>query len=171
MTSPPMQPSVWAEIGHSWMGLKTWVKYWLFWLNAVFLAALALPPQPLRWWILLAYVAAGGCLLPIMLVQRGLSRLLGVGHLLPWIPLLIYLSLRMGSSAAGPQIRANTDPAVFSYVIVLMITLEICLGFDLVDVVRWFRGERYLMGSPDAVQARASQPARSLFSRPPGDRR
>lgn len=147
-----------VAIGRSWLSLKLWVKSWLFFLNAVFLAALFLPDTSLRDWVLYTYVAAGVCLLPIMLVQRGLTRLLGLGHLIPWVPLVVYLTLRITSDLAGPALTWSDSPFVFGYVVVLLATTLVCLALDVYDLSRWIRGERYVMGSAEAVAAGASLP-------------
>lgn len=149
--------SVWREIAVSWMSLKTWVKAWLFSLNAVFLGVLVFLPEPLVGWTMLAYVLAGVLLLGIMVPQRGLTRLLGLGHLIPWAPLLVYLVLRLSSDAAGSRIAPAADPGLFAYVLLLAGVVSVCLAFDLYDVLRWVRGERYVMGSAEAVEAGASR--------------
>ena len=140
------------------MSLKTWIKVWLFFLNGLFLFAMALPRGPLRAWIIYAYLAAGVCLLPIMIVQRGLTRLLGIGHLIPWLPLLAYLGMRLTTSVAGPQLTIARSPLEFAYVVVLFDAVFICLALDVYDVYRYVRGERYVMGSAEAVRAGASLP-------------
>lgn len=151
--------SVWAEIGRSWLAMKTWVKVWLFYLNAVFLAALALVDRPLGRWALVAYLASGPLLLAMMVRQRGLTRLLGLAHLLPWIPLTVYLSGRLACDWFGPRLRFAADPWAAGYAALLLASVTICLAFDAADVVRWLRGERYVLGSPEAVRRGASKPA------------
>jgi hypothetical protein len=148
---------IWRSIGRSWLALKTWVKVWLLVLNLVFLFALQLPRSPLRAWVVYSYLAAGICLLPIMVRQRGLTRLLGVGHLVPWLPLLAYLVLRVSSALAGPQLTLANAPLEFAYVVVLLDALVVCLTFDVYDVYRYARGERFVMGSREAAAAGASR--------------
>jgi len=150
--------SPWREVARSWLAMKTWVKVWLFFLNFVFLAAFAFD-DPLATWTLVAYFGAGVLLFPIMYVQRGLTRLLGVAHLVPWIPLLVYLELRLATDWAGPRIEWAGDPLFFGWAWLLWVSLIVCLGFDAYDLVRWRRGERFLLGSPEAVRAGASRPA------------
>lgn len=161
--------SVWRAIGRSWMALKTWVKGWLFLLNGLFLLALVFLPRPSAWYILLGYLASGPLLLGFMLIQRGLTRLLGLAHLIPWIPLLVYLVLRLTTSSAGPRITAAEAPFYTSYLIVLTAAVGVCLALDVLDVVRWFRGERYVLGSPAAAAAGASFEA-PMNSSPDADR-
>lgn len=152
--------SVWSDLGQSWMALKTWVKVWLFFLNAVLLGALAFPDDPAGTWTIRAYVAAGPLLAAIAIPQRGLTRLLGIAHIVPWTPLVVYLGVRLGADAWGPRITLGNDPALFGYVVVLLATLVVCLAFDFYDLARWLRGERFAMGSPEACRAGASSLAR-----------
>lgn len=145
-----------GRIVRSWASLETWVKMWLFWLNAVFLGALLFVDTPIGRWTVLAYLGAAPFLASMMIAQRGLTRLLGLAHLLPWAPLLAYLLLRVATGRLGPQLTSTSDPALFGYVCLLLLTLTVCLGFDFYDVVRWLRGERYVLGSDEAHRAGAS---------------
>jgi hypothetical protein len=155
-----MQASVLRDIGRSWMSLKTWVKLWLFWINAVMLAGIGALPDDLGVWTLVAYLLCAPLLLWLMLRQRGLTRLLGLAHIVPWLPLLIYALLRLTGAAVGPHITFATSPGLAGYALVLVVTLITCLAFDTYDVIRYARGEQYVMGSPDAAAAGASALAR-----------
>jgi uncharacterized membrane protein HdeD (DUF308 family) len=146
-------------IAASWRSMKPWVKYWLFALNAVFLLALAFWPDPIARFTLAAYVASGPWLVALMTYQRGLTRLLGVAHLIPWIPLIVYLALRVGSDLAGPQLTLAAMPLQWAYATSLLLITSICLVIDIVDVGRWFRGERYRLGAINAARAGASSRA------------
>lgn len=146
------------RVARSWLAMKTWVKTWLFFLNAVFLAAFVFD-DPLARWTLIAYVGAGVLLFPIMYCQRGLTRFLGIAHLIPWTPLLIYLELRLTTDWVGLRIEWSADPALFAWALLLWASVVVCLGFDVFDVVRWARGERYVLGSEEAVRVGASLPA------------
>jgi hypothetical protein len=141
----------------SWLAMKPAVKAWLFFLNAVFLSALFFPMEPLTAWVLAAYLASGPLLAAFMVAQRGLTRLLGIAHLIPWIPLSAYLVLRLSTDVAGPRVDPAAQGSLFLYVVVLLGTLSICLGLDVYDVVRWMRGERYVLGTPEAERAGASR--------------
>lgn len=152
-----------TAIAASWVSMKTWVKYWLFALNAVFLGAVFILPDALARYTLMAYAASGPWLLAIMLPQRGLTRLLGIAHLVPWTPLLVYLALRLTSNSAGTQLSFAATPVQWTYAAVLIGVLGCCLVVDAVDVWRWIRGERYRLGSVKAHTAGAS----SLWRTPP----
>ncbi|MEQ8801685.1 MAG: hypothetical protein RLP45_06575 [Haliea sp.] len=139
----------------SWWCLPRWVKIWLFALNVVFLAGIAFWEEEAARIVLAAWVAAGPLLAAFMVTQRGLTRLLGVAHLIPWIPLVLYLELRLLGSSAGPQITWGTDPALFTWVLILLAFTYVCLMFDVYDLLRWGRGERWRIGS-DCDQCKSS---------------
>lgn len=142
----------------SWMSMKTWVKVWLFFLNGVFLAALFFPVEPLTLWVLAAYLASGPLLAGIMAWQGGLTRLLGLAHLIPWTPLVGYLVLRLTGDAVGLQLGPDTHGNLYFWVVLLLMSVTACLAFDLYDVVRWIRGERFVLGTPEAARRGASKP-------------
>lgn len=132
-------------IKHSWLAMKTWVKIWLFSLNGIFLAALFFLPTDTAQYILFAFILSGPLLMALMIVQRGLTRLLGVAHLIPWLPLLAYLLTQLSTSITYTQ-----TPYLFSYLILLTVTMSICLLLDALDVYRWFQGEKYRLGAKNA---------------------
>lgn len=140
------------SIGVSWLDMKMWVKIWLFFLNGVFLAAFLYIPSELARVTLVAYVACLPLMLSFMIVQRGLTRLLSLGHLIPWTPLLVYVFLRLFTDSAGSQIGAQTSPEIFVFSIVLFICVAICLVFDFYDLVRWILGHRGRLGSPSELR-------------------
>ena len=152
----PAHHSRWKAIGVSWLGMKTWVKLWLFALNGAFLCAFFFWPSPLAKIIVGAFVASGSLLLATMIDQRGLTRFLGLAHLIPWIPLLIYLLLRLSSDRVGAQITVEADPALFSYVSLLTGMVTICLLFDIYDLHKWFSGANGRLGSPSETRLKSS---------------
>lgn len=145
-----VQGSKLRAIAASWMSLKTWVKVWLFLLNFIYLAAfLFLEKGPVISWVLITYFLTGPFLLSIMIPERGLSRVLGLGHIVPWTPLVLYISARLfapGVLGAEPLI---VQSSYYLYLLSLLVMTVICLAFDYYDVYRWLRGERYIMGSEE----------------------
>ena len=117
-----------AAIGQAWTRLPLWVRLWLVWLNLVFLIAPLAAPDLTRP-ILVAYLASAPLLFAQLAHDGGFRRLLGLGHLIPWTPLLIWLL---------------TMPLT-PYIGVLALTLAICLAFDLFDLWRFGRGARGLI--------------------------
>lgn len=149
--------STWRRIGRSWLALKGWVRAWLYFLNFVLLGSLVFLDDPAGRWTLLAYLAAGPLLLGIMHRQRGLTRILGIAHLVPWTPLMVYLALRVTTDRVGSQLEPTESPQLFAYVVLALVTVGVCLAFDAYDLVRWIRVERYVMGSEEAYEAGASR--------------
>ncbi len=65
--------------------------------------------------------------------RLGFVRLLGLGHIL-WIPLVIWLWARLGGVELG---------SAFAYwILAVMVLNSISLIIDIVDVIRYARGER-----------------------------
>ncbi len=151
--------STFQHIAASWLSMKSWMKNWLFFLNAVFITAFAFLDDPVAKWILLAYAASSPLLAWLMVKQRGLTRLLGIAHLVPWIPLLAYIVLRLSSEIAGPIVTLTASPVLAGYLYLLLGCLVVCLALDAWDVVRYLRGERYVLGTPEAVRHGASRPS------------
>lgn len=125
------------RLDRSWRALPRWVKLWLVGVNAVFLVALAFVPSDAARVVLTGYVASGPLLAGFALAQGGLTRLAGVGHILPWVPMLVWLGLNV--PAGNAQL----------YTVILSATVVICLLFDIVDTARWLRGERAVTGGFD----------------------
>lgn len=148
-----------AALGHSWLGIKTWVKYWLFALNGAFLAAFCFWPSDIAKVSLIAYLATMPLLLAIMIVERGLTRLLGVGHLITWIPLVVYLCGRLWSDAFGPQLSLDSNGPLYLYTATLLGFVVVCLAFDIYDLVRWIGGARSRLGSTTEMNLRKKNEA------------
>ncbi len=113
------------------MALRPGVKAWLIFLNLVFLGALAVSPSDAAMVPLLAYVASGPLLLGMAAAQGGLTRALGLAHLLPFGALLVW---------AVPQV-ATAGPFA-PYLALLSLTVGVCLAFDIWDLARFAAGDR-----------------------------
>ena len=159
--------SVAARIVHSWLSLKTWVKLWLTFLNAVLLTALFFLDDPLGIYTLVSLPVTAVLLLAIAARHGGLVRLLGIGHLVPWLPLVVYAELRLATDWAGARIVPADDPALFAWALTLWAALVLCLVFDVYDVVRWLRGEHFVLGTEEAFRAGASKLSPALGAREP----
>jgi hypothetical protein len=133
------------QIGQSWVAMPGWVKVWLFALNAVFLAAFAFVPSDMSRIALIAYAATGPLLLAFVFRDGGLTRRAGIGHLIPWVPLLVWLVVRL--------MQGGLSPAETAYGILLAVMVAICLGFDLYDLARWQRGARDTLGQSEGARA------------------
>ncbi|MEP2472965.1 MAG: hypothetical protein ABJH45_15605 [Paracoccaceae bacterium] len=115
----------------SWLALPLWVKLWLVLLNGVFIAAFAFLPERIGEVTLLAYVATAPLLAGQVGYDGGLRRILGLAHLVSWIPLLAWLIL---------------IPERSVYPILLSLTVAICLAFDVNDLRLFFQGDRAVVG-------------------------
>ena len=126
----------WRQMGQAWLAMPLWVKLWLFFLNGVFLAGFAF--DPFARIVGIAYIASGPALLALVFRQGGLTRATGVGHLIVWLPLFVWLS--------GWLLQIGGSSAEFMFASVLWGSLAVCLGFDLYDLRRWAKGERSILG-------------------------
>jgi hypothetical protein len=133
----------WRRIGRSWMALPLWVKLWLAALNAVFLAA----PSLLTWEaarvVLLGYVASGPLLLAFAGGAGGLTRHMGIAHLVTFVPML-------GLLLTGTMLEAQTDTG-FAFAMVFAAMVGLCLALDLYDLLRWLQGDRAVIGAGNEV--------------------
>lgn len=117
----------------SWMALPLWVKVWLIFLNGVFLAAFAFLPNRVAEVTLIAYFATAPLLAGQVGYDAGLRRILGLAHLVPWIPLLTWLVV---------------VPDGTGYIALLTVVVAICLVFDINDLRLFIKGDRAIVGAP-----------------------
>lgn len=76
--------------------------------------------------------------IPIMLNERGMSKLMAIPHLFAWGPLTVFLVLRLWDHSITPQIA----PVEQAYAVLLIPVNGISLVFDAVDSWRWLKGDR-----------------------------
>lgn len=138
----------------SWLSMKTGVMIWLWYLNLLYWIGFYYLPRPEAMWSTIAYLAIGPLIVAFMTRQRGLTRLSGLIHL-PWVPLVTYLGLRLFTEWLGPRLSPMDDLGYYLWLQTVFWSTLICVFLDTVDVFRWLRGERYVLGSPAAVQAGA----------------
>ncbi|MDZ7643973.1 MAG: hypothetical protein U5K76_06980, partial [Woeseiaceae bacterium] len=80
--------------------------------------------------------------------QEGLTRLLGIAHLIPWVLLLAYIGLRLSGDYSGSRITYQEDASLISPDAILLFGfVAVCLAFDVYDFARWMRGDRTRIGS------------------------
>lgn len=137
----------------SWLSMKPWVMVWLWYLNVLFWVAFYFLPAPEAVWALVAYFAVGPFVLGMVVWQRGLTRLSGLIHL-PWMPFVIWLGWRLYTNGVG---LGPDDGPYELWLHLLLISTTVCLVVDAIDVVRWWAGERYVLGTPAAAAAGASR--------------
>ena len=131
-----------SDCARSFLALPRWVRWWvgavLVPINALPLAALNTPTGRVAAAASLFVVCTN---IPIMLVERGMSRLMSIPHLIAWIPLVIVLLWRLQSLQAPTEVERILA-------IALIVTNGISLFFDAFDSYRWLRGERAVPGKP-----------------------
>jgi hypothetical protein len=109
------------------------VRVWLMLLMSVNLLAPIIYIQRSEARIVLLTFLASFLLMVLITGASGFTRLLGLGHVL-WVPLLFFLFSRLDSISVG-----GSYSAWMRSVIALN---SISLVFDLVDIVKFARGER-----------------------------
>lgn len=124
---------------HSLRSLPVWVQVWV---GLILIPANGAAFFLLHYWSgqLAAWAAAFVVMtnLPIMLRERGMSKLMAMPHLLAWGPLELVLVLRLFGHA-GPSPVHSVE---LRYVALLIIVNGSSLIFDALDSWRWLRGDR-----------------------------
>lgn len=140
----------------SWLSMKPLVMVWLWYLNVLYWVALFYWPKPEAVAAVVSYVAVAPLVVWMIGRQRGLTRLSGLIHL-PWIPFAAYLGVRLFSDELGPRLSFEPDGVFHGWLVLLFWSTVICLAFDVLDVMRWLAGQRYVLGTPAAAAAGASK--------------
>jgi len=128
-------------IWRSFRALPGWVQIWV----AVFLvpinsASIFFILQPMGGWIALLAIGAMLMNLPVMLVERGFSKMMALPHLLPWTILVAILLF----------VRPVGNEAYGIFLWVLLATDVMSLAFDFPDALQWWRGDRAVAGANTA---------------------
>lgn len=112
--------------------LPMWVKVWLVALGLTNVASLAFLYQP--YGVVVAILAFSGIVLSKVAVSYagGLTRLVSVGHIVGWVPLVLMLLFA----------RPLADGAYDTYLTILLIINTISILFDLNDFRLWLSGDR-----------------------------
>ena len=110
--------------------MKKPMLVWTIWIVVINLFSLAFLPRPEAIAVLTGFILSSATMFWLAEV-KGFVRLLGAAYLW-WIPVLIYLTTRLGS----------IDVSTFGiWLVVLFITNLIALVFDVIDVIKYFRGQ------------------------------
>jgi len=125
-------PEAIAEFSPPWVSI---------WVTVLFFGAYVLPLGLLIWpatrmTALVTVVASllGGIGIQVLFDQMGYVRLLGLPHIIVWVPLLFYLI---------PRLRRPDFPVSARVMIgVTIAVIVISLVFDINDVARYILGER-----------------------------
>lgn len=118
-------------------GLSTLAKPWWLWVGLLIVVNGVLP------WLFLGTIEARvvlvafaiAALVMMSLFRRmGFVRLLGVGHIIPWVPMLWWLTPRL---AAYPP-----DNPFGKWILAVIVFDGLSLVIDLIDVGRYLAGDR-----------------------------
>lgn len=124
---------------HSFRRLPLWIQVWVGWiLIPVNAAAFFLLDQDVGKVTAIAAAFVVATNVPIMLRERGLSKLMSLPHLFAWIPLLILLVARLNDQSGAAPMTAFAQ----IYATIVIGVNGISLIFDVVDSWRWLRGDR-----------------------------
>jgi hypothetical protein len=113
-----------------------WVQVWVaVILVPVNMAPLLFYQEPYAVWI--AILSVGGMMpnLPIMLIDRGLSKRMALPHLVIWTPLVILLVWLLTG-------LVGADPLYMNMLALLLVVDLVSLAFDYPDAFKWWRGDR-----------------------------
>ena len=112
-----------------------WVQIWVTWLALINSASVIFVfTRPETRWTLIAWIVAF-CSVFGLYAIFGFERILGLGHIIAWTPLLWYLWRRRGDNFLTHWSGI--------YLHLLFLTNLISLVFDYVDLVRYFLGHGY----------------------------
>ncbi len=117
-------------------GLMSMDWYWQVWVNILGLFNMILPLVFIRRTeakvVLAAFVGAFTLML-VLTAATGFTRILGLGHVVFWIPLLVYIARRLREVPPNDWFG--------SWLRGLIAINALSLAIDIVDVVRYFGGE------------------------------
>jgi len=127
------QRNIIVEIWNSFRATPGWVQFWMvFLLMPINMASLFFLNEPMC--ILIAFLANIGMLMniPVMLYDRGISKLMSIPHLLPWTVLVLLIMFH----------RPEATGFYNNFLWALLTVNLISLAFDYVDSYKWIKGDR-----------------------------
>lgn len=131
------QRSLILDIWKSYRSLPGWVQIWAaFVLVPVNVASVAFIEEPSGLWVAILANIAMLSNLPVMLYERGFSKLMALPHLIPWTLLLLLILV----------IRPPLTDLYGCYLWGLFAVNFISLVLDYPDTVKWLRGDRAVAG-------------------------
>ena len=130
-------PNMIMEIYKSFRALPGWVQIWvMFLLMPINMASIFFINEPMGLWIAVLAIGAMMLNMPVMLYDRGFSKLMALPHIIPWTLLVAILVFRR------PEASGTYD----IYLWVLLVAELISLGFDYPDAISWINGKRDVSG-------------------------
>ena len=107
-----------------------WVPVWVAVLASGNIVSLCFWSESLAKVIFLTFMASAMAMMALY-SYFGFEKILGIGHVL-WLFLLPGILLQL----------VHVDGSFFGYLVTLSVLLAISLGFDVIDVWKYFHGER-----------------------------
>lgn len=129
---PPHNSGPFAAFSQSFVVLPLWVKLWVGLLCTVNMASLAFISQPSGGLIAALVFTGIGLSMIAAIYCAGLSRLVGLGHIIAWMPLTVILVFS----------RPLATGAYSAYLTLLLVINTVSLVFDINDFRLWLAGER-----------------------------
>lgn len=118
--------------------LPQWVQIWMDVIGLVLLSSTIVLMISKQTRMLGGYLLMSTMLAVVTMVwmhsQMGMVRLLGIVHIVLWMPMIVHIWKRLRSD---PPARLQTV-----FMTILMITCSLALIFDFYDVARWLFGQR-----------------------------
>ena len=124
------------DLWQSFMRLPLWVRLWVVvFLAPVNAATLAFLGEP--YGLVIALLAYAGMVpnIAIMGIERGVSRLMAVPHLIFWTPMLIVVVIALSGDAVS-------SPVHYGFLGLLFVVDMVSLAFDARDTRDWWNGKR-----------------------------
>lgn len=118
-------------------GLNSMPWYWQVWVNLLGLVNFAIPLFFLKRAEARAVLGAILCAATLMVAltaATGFTRLLGLAHIVVWVPLMVYLLRRL------PDVPARGFYGLWLRAVVLIDLVSLVI--DVSDVIRYLGGER-----------------------------
>lgn len=128
-----------SQLLQSMAGLPRWVQLWLPLLFGTNMAALFFLDSEVGRYTAVAFAVVCVFNMPMMFIQRGMTRLLAFPHF-AWLPLLVYLGGQLWGADPLPA------GALRNYATLVFVFNTISLLFDAVDAAKWLRGGREVLG-------------------------
>lgn len=130
-------------IWNSLRSLPLWVQIWV--------AGILVPVNMLPFFFLETRAGVAGSLaalfvvatnVPLMWRYGGMNKVLSIPHLFAWVPLTLYLVLLL----ADDSYRSGMSGGETIMVSLLLAINGISLMFDVVDAIKWIKGDRATPG-------------------------
>lgn len=113
------------------------LRLWVLWLTVAMIAAplilLVFRPSRRAGLVTLLANVAAALSMQWLYGQVGFVRLLGLAHVVFWVPLLAWLL---------PKLRAGWPAVPRAALTVFLLTIGVSLVFDVADVIRYIAGDR-----------------------------